>query len=389
MNSYVKIRITGRNVKLFLKRFFINKINYDKYKEIDYKNVELRISYEDYLKIREISSIYEVRLVRFYGPVKYAYFLKKNLSFIICFIIMMVLLYVISNTTFNITVVHNDKEIRKLVSEELYDRGIKPFTLIPGFKSRKRIIDEIIESNKDKLEWMEIERTGNKLTVKVTERKTNKKEEVLPNRHIIAKKSGVIMKIEAQEGVVVKKANDYVNKGDVIVSGDIIKDETVKGQVAAKGLVYAETWYQVNVEYPLYYEEITYLDEVKNNYIISFLNKDFAIKKNYTESYLEKKRTLISDKLFLFSVSMEKQRKIKIKKETLSSEKAIKKAEEIALKKINTKLDKDEYVISKKTLNFSLKDSKIVIDVFFKVCENITDYQEADPSLLENPEETE
>lgn len=197
------------------------------------------------------------------------------------------------------------------------------------------------------------------------------------------------MKIEAQEGVVVKKANDYVNKGDVIVSGDIIKDETVKGQVAAKGLVYAETWYQVNVEYPLYYEEITYLDEVKNNYIISFLNKDFAIKKNYTESYLEKKRTLISDKLFLFSVSMEKQRKIKIKKETLSSEKAIKKAEEIALKKINTKLDKDEYVISKKTLNFSLKDSKIVIDVFFKVCENITDYQEADPSLLENPEETE
>ena len=168
----------------------------------------------------------------------------------------------------------------------------------------------------------------------------------------------------------------------MIVSGDIIKDETVKGQVVAKGVVYAETWYNVKVEYPLYYEEVRYLDEMKNNYILDFLNKSFSLKKNYTSSYLEKKKTLIKDKIFPFEISMEKQRKTKVIKQILTSDEAIKKAQEVAEKKIESFLDSDEYIISKKTLNFTSNDSKIIVDVFFKVYENITDYRQTDPSLL-------
>ena len=44
------------------------------------------------------------------------------------------------------------------------------------------------------------------------------------------------------------------------------------------------------------------------------------------------------------------------------------------MKKINSSLSKDEYIISKKALNYSVDDSKIMVDVFFKVYENITDY---------------
>lgn len=233
---------------------------------------------------------------------------------------------------------------------------------------------------------MEIERKGSRLIVKVTERKLNKKKEDNNSRHIVAKKDGIIMKIEADTGVILKKVNDYVKKGDIIISGDIIKDETVKGQVKAKGLVYAETWYKVNVEYPLYYEETIYLEDVKNNFILSFLSGEYPLKKNYAKSYLEKKKVFIKDKVFPFSISMEKQRKIKVKKQELSYEEVVDKALAIALKKVNAKLNSDEYVISKKTLNFREKESKIIVDIFFKVCENITDYKETDPSLLNNKE---
>ena len=79
---------------------------------------------------------------------------------------------------------------------------------------------------------------------------------------------------------------------------------------------------------------------------------------------------------------MEKQRKTKVIKQILTSDEAIKKAQEVAEKKIESFLDSDEYIISKKTLNFTSNDSKIIVDVFFKVYENITDYRQTDPSLL-------
>lgn len=380
--GYVKIRVTGKNPKLFLKRYIINKIKYDKYKKINRNEITFRISYENYLYLKEKESMYDIVVVRYYGLIKYFIIFKNNFSFIICFIFSIVFLIFISSVCFDLEIVHNDSKIRNLVKEELNSYGIKRFSLIPNFSKRKKIINKILKDNKEDLEWLEIERLGSKLVVKITERKINKKQEQIENRHIVAKKSGIIKKIEASSGVIVKKKNDYVEQGDIIVSGDIIKDETVKGQVVAKGVVYAETWYNVKVEYPLYYEEVRYLDEMKNNYILDFLNKSFSLKKNYTSSYLEKKKTLIKDKIFPFEISMEKQRKTKVIKQILTSDEAIKKAQEVAEKKIESFLDSDEYIISKKTLNFTSNDSKIIVDVFFKVYENITDYRQTDPSLL-------
>lgn len=380
--GYIKIRVTGKNPKLFLKRYIINKIKYDKYKKINRNEITFRISYENYLYLKEKESMYDIVVVRYYGLIKYFIIFKNNFSFIICFIFSIVFLIFISSVCFDLEIVHNDSKIRNLVKEELNSYGIKRFSLIPNFSKRKKIINKILKDNKEDLEWLEIERLGSKLVVKITERKINKKQEKIENRHIVAKKSGIIKKIEASSGVIVKKKNDYVEQGDIIVSGDIIKDETVKGQVVAKGVVYAETWYNVKVEYPLYYEEVRYLDEMKNNYILDFLNKSFSLKKNYTSSYLEKKKTLIKDKIFPFEISMEKQRKTKVIKQILTSDEAIKKAQEVAEKKIESFLDSDEYIISKKTLNFTSNDSKIIVDVFFKVYENITDYRQTDPSLL-------
>lgn len=382
MNNSVKIRVIGKNPTLFIKRFFRRNVNFKNYKVINHQTIELIINYDIYLELKDKSSIYNIEIVRLYGPIKYINFIKQNFTFFISFIISIVFLFFISRTVFDIDIIHNDSALRSLVKSELEEYGIKKFGMIPSFDKIVLLKEKILNNNKDKLEWLEIERKGSKLIVKVTERRINAKDEQLSNRHIIASKNGIILKIEAEDGVIVKKTNDYVNKGDIIVSGDIIKDDTVKGQTVANGVVYAETWYKVNVEYPLYYEQTTYLSDVKNNLIIKFLSKEFALKKNYTKSYLEKKKKLVSSKIFPFEISMEKQRKIKVTKEKLSAQKAIDKAQKLAEEKLKTKLDNDEYIISKKTLNFYKKGSKIVVDVFFKVFENITDYKNVDESLI-------
>lgn len=376
--GFVIISITGKNPSLFFKRFILNKIKYDKFRQLGHNKINVKISYNDYLELKDKSSIYDITIIKSYGLIKYVDLFKKNFSFVICFCLSIAFLFLISNLCFEIEVVHNDKEIRDLIKDELSSFKINKLSLIPKYNKRKKIIDKIVNNNKNKIEWLEIERLGSKLVVKVTERKINPSKEILENRHIVAKKSGIIKRIEASNGEIIKKVNDYVAKGDIIISGNIIKDETVKGQVVANGVVYAETWYNVKVEYPLYYKETKYLDEIKNNYIIKFFNNSFSLKKNYTESYLENKKVLINDKVFPFEIIVEKQRKTKIINQRLTSEQALIKAEEIATKKINSTLSKDEYIISKKTLNFRENDSKIMVDVFFKIYENITDYMKVE-----------
>lgn len=374
-NGFVLVSITGKNPNHFVKRFLLNKYMYQNFKQVSYNKITFKIAYADYLELKEKTSIYEVNVIKYYGILKYANFAKQNFAFVFSFAISLILLFIISNTCFEIEIVHNNEDLRKLVKEELKENGIHRLSFIPNFSKRKQIIEKIVKENKNEIEWLEIEKTGSKLTVKLTERKLNPTKENLHTRHIVAKKSGIIKKVEASTGVIVKKINDYVKKGDIIVSGDIIKDETIKGQVVSIGAVYAETWYKVNIEYPLYYEEVKYLDEVKNNIIINLFDDSYSLRKNYTDSYLEKKYVLIKNKIFPFSIRVEKQRKTKVTKQELTPEEAIKKAEEIAKEKINAKLDTDEYVISKKTLNYTINDSKIIVDVFFKVYENITDYQ--------------
>lgn len=386
-DSLVKISIHGKNPNLFIKRLLSNNIKFNKLRKIRYDNIELIISYEDYLKIIDKNTIYEINIIKYYGLLKYVFFLKENLSFVFSFIISLILLLIMSNTCFDIEIVHNDTKIRKLVKIELEENGIKEYRFIPNFNKRKKIIDRILKYNKDELEWLEIERKGSKLIVKLTERKLNKKPSDNSYRDIVAKKSGIIKKVEASSGVILKKINDYIKQGETIVSGNITKDDVIKGQVKARGVVYAETWYNVNVVYPLYYEEVKYLDEVKNNIIFKFMNKNYALKKNYESSYLEKNKVLIKNKIFPFEMSIQKQRKTKTIKEKLTIKEARKKAEDIAIKKMNNKLSKDEYIISKKTLNFNVNDSKIEVDVFLKVYENITDYKILDEAILDAPKE--
>lgn len=386
MNSFVLIKVTGKNISLFIRKLLINNITYDKLKKINHKEIYIKISYDNYLKLIKFKTIYKIEVIKLYGKVKYKSIIKKNKSHIISIILSLILLYIMSTTCFKINVVHNNKKLRSLVLDELKVNGIGKYKLIPSYNKRVKIINKIIKENKNEIEWMEIERRGSILLVKLTERKINKKEEVCENRHIIAKKSGIIKKISASHGDIVKGVNDYVQKGDIIISGNIIKDETIKKSLCAKGVVYAETWYTVSVSYPLYYEEINYLNEIKNNYIITIFDKKISLKKNYASYYLENKKDLLKEKIFPFNLSVVKQRKTKTIKQKLSYDKAVELASKLAYNKLKKKLNDDEKIISKKTLNFSSNNSKIEVDVFFKVYENITDYSKIDLTDIKTPE---
>ena len=91
----------------------------------------------------------------------------------------------------------------------------------------------------------------------IFQRVNNPKEETLTPRSIVAKKKGRITRIEADYGEVTAKKNDVVEKGDTLISGLIKNKDEIKTKVAARGKVYAEVWYQVNLNLPTIYQEET------------------------------------------------------------------------------------------------------------------------------------
>ena len=78
--------------------------------------------------------------------------------------------------------------------------------------------------------------------VNVTPRvvKNNEEKDSTPSS-IVASKDGRILHINSTSGTELKEINDYVKKGDILISGNIFKGDKVTNQVKAEGLIYAES----------------------------------------------------------------------------------------------------------------------------------------------------
>ena len=225
MNEFVYVEVEGKNVLLFIRRIINNNIKYDKYSLINKNKLRLRITYDDYVSLISKNSIYKITVIKYYGFKKIKYLFLKYKDYFLSSIIGLLMIIILSNITFKIDIIHNDKDVRQLIKNELKNNNIKELYKTPSYKKRLLVKKRILKENKDKIEWLEIEVKGSKIIVKVTERRINKTQKELHPRHIVAKKSAILKKIVAEDGMILKKKNDYVEKGETVISGDILKDE--------------------------------------------------------------------------------------------------------------------------------------------------------------------
>lgn len=381
-----RIQIKGRGVKEFLRYLVIKKIQlYNIY----YKDNEIRItiSKEDYEKIINMNLHYEIRVLNTYGFSKINYLVFKYKYLLIFSFLMLIIFYIFSNFVFKIEVVHQKEEIRELIINDLKEYGISKYKPIVSYKKKEEIRRKILEKEKDKIEWLEIDNVGTKYIINVEERLLNQKKDDNSLRDIIAKKDAMILSIEANSGEVIKKKYDYVKKGDTIISGTIMKKDKEMSKVKADGKILGEIWYKIKVELPEYYHEETRTGDTKKVLTLKLVNKkiSFPFTKN-DKSYEIENKSIIKNRLLPLELLIEEKHELKItdKKYNLNnSEKAaIKKAEEI----LQNKIIGDYKILYKKVLKKTMNNSTIVVDMFFKVQEDITDYKKISSELKEGEE---
>jgi similar to stage IV sporulation protein len=365
------IKIEGRNVYEFLKRLVKENIEILKIEYQDIHHMKILISKEDYIKLKKKKTTYKITCEKMYGPSFLKTAFKKQFIFLIALACSFIFLFILSNRITEIEVIHSDANIRTLLTETLEKKGIKKGSFVKSYEELEKIKKEVLENYKDKIEWLEIKRTGTKYTVRVEERILSQKKEDEYASDIVSNSYAIIKSIKATKGDIVKNIEDYVKPGDILITGEIKLNEETKNQIHSEGEVYGEVWYQVTVEYPYFYEEIIETGKKKKVYVFNFLNKKIEFTtKHYKEKKIQKK-TILKHNVLPISLTYETQTEVTVKKETYKKEEAIEKALEEVRKKVESSLQEKEYIISIKKLKVEENNSKIILETFVTVYKNI------------------
>lgn len=381
-SSSIKIKVTGRNINNFLKRLINNNINIEKVIPISHKEIDLIINYQDLDKVLKLKTIYNIKIVRYYGKLRIIKRIKKDIFILSSLLISLLLIYTLSNIIFKVEVIHSNKNIIKLVTKELEDNGIKKYKFVKNYQEIEQIKKKILEKNKDTLEWLEIIREGTKYTIRVEERIINNKPKDNKIYNIVASKNAVIKNIYAESGEKVRSINTYVKKGDIIISSDITLPNNEKISKTASGKVQGEVWYNINIEYPYQYHEIKYTGNKKKVLVLNLLNKrisffDFHKYKTFNRNI----KYIFNNNITPISLIYEDEYETNIINEVYdyntAKEKAITKAKDKILKKYPNIKD----ITNIKIIKEEDKKNKISLNLFVTCLEDITEYQEVNNNI--------
>lgn len=376
-SSNIKIRVSGRNINNFIRRIINNNINIVRLIPKGYKEVDLIIDYNDLEKIEKYKTIYDVKIVRYYGKLHVIKFLKKNRFILLFLLIGSILIYFLSNMIFSIEVIHSNSEIIKLVTSELDKHGIKKYSFAKDYNTLEKIEKEILNDNKDSLEWMEIIRNGTRYIIRVEERIINREDDDSKNYDIVSSKNAIIRSIEAESGEKIKDINTYVKKGETIISAYISTPSEEKILSTARGKVIGEVWYTIDINYPYYHHEVKYTGNKKKVLVFNFINKrislfDFKKYKTFDKNI----KSIFDNNVTPISLNYEYQYETEVIDDIYTKEEAKNRAVETAKEKLLLKYSNIKEVKDVTIVNEISNDEQLNLTLFVKAYEDITKYKE-------------
>ncbi len=369
MNDKVWIKASCDNYYKLINK--IEKLSIKIY-EIKYieKIIYLKVTKKDYAKIKKYIISYKFKVEKNLGLQRIFDIIKQEKIFAISLVIGLLVFLCLKNMIVKINIVHENQEIRELISDELKENKIEILRFKKSYKKLDEIRQKILDKHPDKLDWMEFEIKGMTLNVKVEERiitDTKKNNEICD---IVAKKNGVISDIKILQGESLVLINDYVKEGDTLISGTIKYNEIDKRYTCADGEIYATTWYTGSISIPFKYYEYENESDKRYNLVWEHNGNKHEIFRNRLENFNSNYKTLL--KIFDFNLYLDKQVSVaKIEKE-YTEEEALNEGVNKVVESVEKKLTKKDTIIDKKVLKKVKNNSTMDIDVFVVVKELIS-----------------
>lgn len=356
-----------------LKTLISNNIYFSNYTIKDNKVIFI-INYED---LELLSKLANIKVIKYYGLVGIKKFLKKHYILLTSFILSYLIIIILSNVIFKVEIVTNNQVLKDNITYYLNYYGIVKYKFVKSNKYIENVKEKILLENKDTIEWISINREGVKYVVNVTPRVISNKVNIDKPSNIVSKKDALIKYLVVTGGSSVKEVNDVVKKGDVIISGNVVKFDKVVGTTRSKGKVFGEVWYTVNISIPFKHVIYEKTGETINHIYLDIFGHKFTLVGHYITNNSINEVSVLVDKPYLFFKLMKESKELYNYKEVnLNSESAFKEALKRADKSISNKLDTNEYIIERKVLKKDVFSSKIDIELFYRVYENIGEEKE-------------
>ncbi len=186
---------------------------------------------------------YSYAYIQTIGLMKYVLFLSRqylNILGVLCFMLSAICC---SYFIFDIQIIGTLPQVNTSLIKELKKEKVDLFQPLKSYERLNEILSHLKTVYKDDVEYMNVYQRGSVFHVEYTKRKqdTIEKENY---QNIYAKKDGLIAYMDVDSGMIKVKANDYVQKGDLLIENTITSTNHELLFIPVKGLVYAYTFYQ-------------------------------------------------------------------------------------------------------------------------------------------------
>lgn len=300
---------------------------------------------------------------------------KKRKAFAILLIIVVFIIGLSSMYVWNVDIIEENNQELPNIRQDIEEAGIKLGTLKSKINS-KEIINKIRLKRND-VAWMGIEKKGTNIIVKLV--KADQKPEIVDTNeycNIVSDKTGVITKINAQNGTANVKVGDTINKGDILINGWMEGKYTGIRYVHAKGEIEAKVWYTKNKKIPYILTQTRKTGNQENKYSLKINNFEINFLKKYSKFEIydtietDSKFRIFSD--FYLPISVVKT--TFKEKENYTQKYTLEEAKTLGIEELQEELKKeikDEKKIVNKNINTYEKEDGVEIYVTYEVLENI------------------
>lgn len=389
LKGYVVICAEGHFCERFLNICMRRGIYLSNVRRLGQERITACISIAGFREIREIARKTRTRvsIAERHGLPFLLHRYRKRRAALVGVVLFFGILWYLSSHIVGIDVVGNERIDTKDIL-----LGLKEFGVYHGAVTDE--IDDASVRNRmmskfDEIAWIGISLKGSRVCIEIKERLDT------PIRvgtdipcDIVAERDGVVKSLAVREGKHLVTLNQFVEKGDLLVSGVI--DSEAKGMrfVHSFGEIYAETIYKKSGEYTFEYIEKIYTGQEKKRYSLSVMGKEFKFYRGAGSPFEkcdmnEQKNEYKAPLSFLPSVFVTARNyaEYKTEKRTRSPEKTV----EIGSEELSAELEKEipsDARILDKRVNFAESENGVTVTVEYVCREDIGQQRVIDKTEL-------
>jgi similar to stage IV sporulation protein len=380
--GYVIIKVNGNKLERLINRMMNKRLSAWNITRSNENEAQISITVKDFFQLRSLlrETGCQVQVIKRVGLPFLLRRMKKRMGLAVGAVAFCLLLYLFSMMIWTVeiegvSIPENEHYIR----QELAKMGVKPgkfkFQVADDQVLNRRIMEMIPQAS-----WVGFQFNGTTAQLKVIEKTLPEPKETTNPRNLVARKKAIIYDLFVEEGQPVVKPNQYVERGDLLISGILGTEEDQK-IVSAKGIVLGEVWYESNIVVPMTQKRSTMTgDKIKRYYLNlgPFSFKMWGFGEIPFEQFEKDKDTYsFSWKEWQSPVSWTQEQLLASKNVEVSftEEEAFQMGVDFGRKDMYRKLQPEAEIIEEKVLRKRNENDKVYIKMHYTVIEEITSEQ--------------